>query len=221
MCKGQPTPVVDNVTGKLFMAFNDRSQFPNGFPRMTVSTDDGLTFANHTAIPCLGSTACKGGSATSNVGLGRGFVIYNESLPTKTRLILPSETGTMYSDDHGAHWTIGPPPVHSTSIGENSIARCTPGACGGAPGGSARFAMVHRGPDPKDKTRSALGMHFSNDSIHWTASVPLPSISPYSNYSQAPGLLAVPGGLLLSRVGRGRPSDHKAESALLHGDGLG
>ena len=49
-----------------------------------------------------------------------------------------------------------------------------------------------------------VSIKFSNDSVHWTAPRPLPGIAAYSNYSQAPGLVAVPGGLVLSHGGKGR-----------------
>ena len=123
-------------------------------------------------------------------------------------------------DGHaGASWAVGPPPEGQTYVGENAIARCTPGACTGAPGGSAQFAMVHRGPDPKDPTKSAVGIHFSNDSIHWSASRPLPGLSRYTNYSQAPGLIATPGGLLLSHGGRGSAKAGYLQAG--HGDSNG
>ena len=216
--RGQPTPVVDNVTGTIFMAFDDNlSGKTTGSTLITSSQDDGQTWSNATAIPKAG-----GGVITSpNSGLGRGFVIYNASLPSKTRLILPTESGAMYSDDHGASWTLGPPPQGQAGVGENSIARCTPGACGGAPGGSAQFAMVHRGPAPKDPTKSAVGIHFSNDSIHWSAPRPLPGLSRYTNYSQAPGLIATPGGLLLSHGGLGPPPSADGSLRAGHGDSNG
>ena len=108
------------------MAFDDTlSGKTAGSTLITSSTNDGLTWSNATAIPKAG-----GGVITSpNSGLGRGFVIYNTSLPSKTRLILPTESGAMYSDDHGVSWSLGPPPQGQRGVGENSIARCTPGAC--------------------------------------------------------------------------------------------
>ena len=98
--RGQPTPVVDNVTGSIFLAFDDTlSGKATGSTLITSSHDDGLTWNNATAIPKAG-----GGVLTDpNSGLGRGFVVYNASLPSKTRLILPTESGAMYSDDHGVH----------------------------------------------------------------------------------------------------------------------
>ena len=93
--RGQPTPVVDNVTGTIFMAFDDNlSGKTTGSTLITSSQDDGLTWSNATAIPKAGG----GVIASPNSGLGRGFVIYNASLPSKTRLILPTESGAMYSD---------------------------------------------------------------------------------------------------------------------------
>ena len=220
---GQPTPVVDNVTGAIFMAYGD-VQMPSTDSRtlITVSHDDGLSWANATAVQKKGGGIIK----SANPGIGRGFVIFNASLPTKTRLILPTESGSLFSDDHGISWTLGPFPAGADYVGENSIARCTPGACGGAPGGAAKFAMVHRGAgrgsDP------AVGIHFSNDSIHWTEAVPLPGLSRWSNYSQAPGLIAVPGGLILSHGGLGNSSRGGEDRGRLgatvglgHGDGNG
>ena len=34
------------------------------------------------------------------IGLSRGFALYNQSLPSKTRLLIPAETGPVFSDDH-------------------------------------------------------------------------------------------------------------------------
>jgi hypothetical protein len=177
---------------------------------LTVSTTDGLSWSNATNIPKKGGGIIK----NPNPGIGRGFVVYNASLPTKTRLILPTESGSLYSDNHGNSWTLGPFPAGATYVGENSIARCTPGACGGAPGGSAKFAMVHRGTG-----HPAVGIHFSNDSIHWTAAVPLPGLSEWTNYSQAPGLIAIPGGLILSHGGKGNTASGRLGAT--HGDGNG
>ena len=213
--RGQPTPVVGNTTGVIFMAFGDiefGGKKSSAQMLMTISKDDGKSWTNATAARKVGGGSW--GKVNPNSGLGRGFVIYDASLPSKTRLLLPTESGSLYSDDHGASWTLGPPPEGQTYVGENSIARCTPGACGGAPGGSAKFAMVHRGAGG---AKGAAGIHFSNDSIHWSPQVQLPSLSTWSNYSQAPGLIAVPGGLLMSHGGKGASTGRQ----LGHGDGNG
>ena len=215
---GQPTPVVDNVTGAIWMAYGD-VRFPSTDTQtlLTVSRDDGLSWANATAIPKKGGGIIK----SPNPGIGRGFVIHNATLPTETRLILPTESGALYSDDHDASWSLGPFPAGTTYVGENSIARCTPGACGGAPGGVAAFAMVHRGAG-RLAAGGPVGIHFSNDSIHWTAPVPLPGLCEWTNYSQAPGLIAVPGGLLLSHGGKGKPQNPgKLGATSGHGDSNG
>ena len=99
------------------------------------------------------------------------------------------------------------------------MARCTPGACAAAPGGSANFAMAIREGAP-----NSVSIKFSNDSLHWTAPRPLPDIAPYSSYGQAPGLIATPGGLVLSHGGKGNASSSGIGGQLGstgHGDGNG
>ena len=217
-CRAQPVPVFDNVTNTLLVAFNDNcNDWSHGIPstpHLTTSHDDGLSWT--TAAPMA---VAKPGSGFLGrnvlIGLSRGFVIYNASLPSKTRLIVPAETGTLFSDDHGATWTA----VADRVIGEGAIARCTPGACRGAPGGHAEYAMAIRGGV---RGGSQVSIKFSNDSLHWTAPRPLPEIGQYSNYSQAPGLVATPGGLMLSHGGRGSiPPLLEAERLTGHGDGSG
>lgn len=66
------------------------------------------------------------------------------------------------------------------------MARCTPGACGAAPGGRANFAMAIREGAPV-----SVSIKFSNDSLHWTAPLPLKGFAAYSSYGQAPGLIAL------------------------------
>ena len=214
-CRSQPTPVMDNVTGKLLLAFNDGcNDFSHGnptTPHIITSVDDGLNFGEASPL----AVASPGSGNFGNdvvIGLSRGLALYNESLPSKTRLILPAETGTLYSDDHGASWTAVP----DNAIGEGAIARCTPGACGGAPGGRARFAMAVRG-GPRGGEQ--ISIKFSNDSLHWTRPIALPDITPFSNYSQAPGLVAIPGGLIMSHGGKGRSVP--ASQLGGHGDGNG
>lgn len=173
------------------------------------------------------------------IGLSRGFALYNQSLPSKTRLVIPAETGPIFSDDHGKmlalywsqlvscwqtltklrctgkSWTAVP----SSTIGESAMARCTGGACSGAPGGRANFAMAVREGPPY-----SVSIKFSNDSLHWTAPRPLPGIAPYSNYGQAPGLIATPGGLVLSHGGKGNASAAMGREQLGstgHGDSNG
>ena len=189
---------VPGRTNTLILAFNDNcEQFPGGrnptTPHITTSPDDGLSWTNATAMAVAQpGTGVYGTNVV--IGLSRGLALFNASLASQTRLIMPAETGTLYSDDHGATWTA----VLDRAIGEGAIARCTPGACGGAPGGSAKFAMAIRGGPP-----DSVSIKFSNDSVHWTRPRPLPGIAPYSSYGQAPGLIATPGGLVLSHGGRG------------------
>ena len=215
-CRAQPTPVFDNVTDMLILAFNDNcNDFQRGNPTtpyLTTSADDGLTWTN--AAPMA---VAKPGTGVFGhnvvIGLSRGLVLFNASLPSKTRLIVPAETGTLFSDDHGATWTAVP----DNGIGEGAIARCTPGACGGAPGGSAKFAMAVREGPP-----DSVSIKFSNDSLHWTRPRPIPGIAPYSSYGQAPGLVATPGGLVLSHGGRGAvPPLFGVANLTGHGDGNG
>jgi hypothetical protein len=100
------------------------------------------------------------------------------------------------------------------------MARCTPGACGAAPGGRANFAMAIREGPPV-----SVSIKFSNDSLHWTAPLPLKGFAAYSSYGQAPGLIATPGGLVLSHGGRGNVSlggkGQLGSTATGHGDGNG
>ena len=153
------------------------------------------------------------------IGLSRGFALYNQSLPSKTRLVIPAETGPIFSDDHGASWTAVP----ARAIGESAMARCPPGACGAAPGGRANFAMAIREGPPV-----SVSIKFSNDSLHWTAPVPLQGFAPYSTYGQAPGLVATPGGLVLSHGGKGNNTastggegQQLGSTVTGHGDGNG
>jgi len=218
-CRSQPTPVMDNVTQTLILAFNDGcNDFSRGnptTPQLTTSVDDGLSWSPVTPM----AVAKPGTGVFGNnvvIGLSRGLSLYNASLPSQTRLILPAETGTLYSDDHGASWTAVP----DADIGEGAIARCTLGACGGAPGGRAKFAMAVRiGPRGSEQ----VSIKFSNDSIHWSHPEPLPGLAPFSNYSQAPGLVAIPGGLVLSHGGKGVAGAYPNLGARLtgHGDGNG
>ena len=91
-------------------------------------------------------------------------------------------------------------------------------ACGGATGGSAKFAMaVRMGPRGGEQ----VSIKFSNDSLHWTAPIALPALAAYSNYSQAPGLIATPGGLILSHGGKGDAGSFGRLGATGHGDGNG
>ena len=62
----------------------------------------GLTWTNATTIPVAKPGAGTLGTRTV-IGLSRGFALYNDSLPTKTRLVMPAETGPIFSDDHVRH----------------------------------------------------------------------------------------------------------------------
>eukprot|EP01048_Picozoa_sp_COSAG05_P008146 COSAG05_NODE_606_length_8386_cov_17.739471_5_plen_119_part_00 len=62
----------------------------------------GLTWTNATTMPVAKPGAGTLGTRTV-IGLSRGFALYNDSLPTKTRLVMPAETGPVFSDDHVRH----------------------------------------------------------------------------------------------------------------------
>ena len=136
-CRGQPTPVLDNTTGTLFVAFDDGCN-PKGLPRgaappgpMIVSSpDDGLSWSNATAISCksgVGKNACARGVIPSHVvpALGRGLVVQRG--PAHARLFIPTGSGPMYSDDHGLHWSMG----SYYDAGENSITAFSNGTWAG------------------------------------------------------------------------------------------
>lgn len=72
----------------------------------------------------------------------------------------------------------------------------------------------------RGRSSEQVGIAFSNDSLHWTRPVMLPSLTQYSNYSQAPGLIATPGGLVLSHGGKGAAPPGQL-STTGHGDGNG
>lgn len=59
---------------------------------MTTSADDGLTWTNATTMAVAKPGTGTLGSSTV-VGLSRGFALYNQSLPSKTRLVMQAETG--------------------------------------------------------------------------------------------------------------------------------
>ena len=88
--------VVDNVTGTIFLGVNGQD-YPWGVgPGLMNSTTDGVSWSALTAFPAVGGGILKGGCP-----FGGGLVVYNDSLPTKTRLVMHSEAGALYSDNHG------------------------------------------------------------------------------------------------------------------------
>ena len=112
-CRSQPTPVMDNVTDTLILAFNDDcSDFSHGnptTPHLTTSTDDGLQWSN--AAPMA---VAKPGTGVFGrnvvIGLSRGLALHDATLPSKTRLIVPAETGTLCEDVAMRHGSFHPPP---------------------------------------------------------------------------------------------------------------
>ena len=194
VCRNQPVPVIDNATGTIFLAFNYDCRQGGALKAMFItSKDDG----DHWSPPQQFQSTSGGTLPQVVIGLGEGLSIpLNEST---TRLIIPAETyGPIYSDNHGATWSVAPRiPAgdgHPAGAGENAIARCTPGACGGR-----KFAMSLRGVG-KGKT-AAVYMTFSDDAIHWDPPRQLHGLDRYTTYPQRSGLIGVPGGLLLSHGG--------------------
>ena len=54
-------------------------------------------------------------------GLSRGLALYNQSLPSKTRLVIPAETGPIFSDDHGLSKV---PPLGGLSGDVVGVSKC-------------------------------------------------------------------------------------------------
>ena len=188
----QPTPVFDNLTGTLHVAFNSGGA---GIAQRLImsSTDDGLNFGQPEPLTCTGGRCCARGRITANIGLGRGLVVKTGG---GQRLILPSENAPLYSDDSGKTWQCGNFPSNRESVGENSIARCTGEACGGQGG----FAMVMR-ESMTPLGHPTVSVAFSANAVDWGNATLVTSLTQFSNYSQAPGLAAVDGGLLLAHGG--------------------
>jgi hypothetical protein len=108
----------------------------------------------------------------------------------QVRLMLPGEgsrirgfsSASIYSDDHGKTW-------HSNgteAVGEMDWTVCSPGACGGS-----KYAMINR-------ARVGTAISFSNDTVNWTPQVPTHSDALWSSRHSKPGIVSVPGGLVMS-----------------------
>ena len=104
---GNPAPVVDETTGKIFLFFcrNTSQLF------YTVSTDDGLTWSNRVDV----TTNCILDSWIG-IGSGPGHGIQLQRGTQAGRLIVPGKhtltsaidgDHVTYSDDHGATWQLG------------------------------------------------------------------------------------------------------------------
>jgi len=111
---GNPTPVVDQQTGRiwLFMSWNDASHNQNGdngYDKsdswgdrrvyMTYSDDDGLTWAPRQNMT---STLLPPGYAWDAMGPGNG--IQKAKAPDNGALIIPATRRNIYSTDNGATW---------------------------------------------------------------------------------------------------------------------
>ena len=130
-CRGQPTPVVDNVTQELFLAFNDGcnpgSPGVEQGPMIMSSKDDGIRWGNASKIACVGAV-CDRGMIPSYVvpGDSRGMVTATGPPGSNdTRLWIPTWSGPIYSDSHGSTWALagnpGGPKLQNGGAGENSI----------------------------------------------------------------------------------------------------
>jgi len=198
----QASPVVDNVTGMIIVAYNIDPY--NIHKAMLInSSDDGQTWSfPRPMVPAQGSNRI----ILSTNG-ARGHVLYSGS---GIRLVFPSRLGSLYSDDHGSTWTVGP----QADLGEAQIAQCSSGACGGN-----NFALLSRGPG---RSQPCVFVRFSSDAVHWGQREGL-NLSRYSEYPQAPGALGVPGALLMTHGGGDGTSllHGTSSSDVGHGDGNG
>ena len=87
------------------------------------STDDGQHFSAVYKIPCVGSNCGRDGTMPASVvpGDSRGMVTSVSSSKDGVRLWVPTWSGPMYSDNHGASWALARGP--NGDAGENSITR--------------------------------------------------------------------------------------------------
>jgi hypothetical protein len=191
--QAQASPVVDSTTGALIVLFANASSARNWNPYTTAiitSTDDGVTFSTpRPAVKTKGSAY-----PTLSTNAARGHVVVNGST---TRLLFPSIAGSLYSDDHGATWTVGPN-AKPAGVAEAAFARCTLGdVCRGA-----NWVLVNRNglahtPDWRQPT-----IAFSEDGVHWGSQMEV-NLSHWSLAGGAPGAVGVPGALVVSRPGGG------------------
>lgn len=203
-CRGQPTPVIDNTTGHIFVAFGDGCN-PKAGPRvappgpmMLSSTDDGKSWSNASKITCLhgiGQNACVRGFMPSHVvpALGRGVVTHNATT-NGVRLFIPTGSGPMYSDNHGKDWSLGP----YYDAGENSITPFSNGTYSG-------FVMTMRCENERGD-RGCAGAYaaiaFSPDLLTWTPRTPLLGLNPWiQGAADQNQVLGVKGGLILTHGG--------------------
>ena len=205
-CRGQPTPVIDNTTGSLFLAFNDgcnpKSKGVAQGPAMLNSTDDGLSWSAVGRITCINGP-CQRGFMPDYVvpGDSRGMVTYNHTTGG-TRLWIPTWSGPMYSDTHGATWNIiptaGTPGRVVGGAGENSITRFSNGTWDG-------YVMMMRCENEKSTPGCAgayAAISFSKDMMGWTPRAPVLGLNPWiQGAADQNSVLGVKGGLVFTHGG--------------------
>lgn len=207
-CRGQPTPVVDNVTQELFLAFNDGcnpgAKGVQQGPMLMSSKDDGHHWSNASKIVCH-TSPCVRGTMPSYVvpGDSRGMVT-----PTtvggnsSVRLWIPTWSGPMYSDSHGATWSLasnpGGPKLQNGGAGENSVTKFSNGSFDG-------YVMMMR-CENEAKVPGCKGVYasisFSKDMLTWSPRTPVLGLNPWiQGAADQNSVLGVKGGLVFTHGG--------------------
>ena len=140
---GNPTPVVDQESGKVLLAFRLTQNVGRGKrlrPLLVVSDDDGVTWSSPRD---LGELAARPKTLPKNASItpGPGHGLQLTRGPHKGRLLFPTYEGfdtrsklqgkddghsyALYSDDGGATWAFGKPTDYG---GENSLAELSDGS---------------------------------------------------------------------------------------------
>jgi hypothetical protein len=208
-CRGQPTPVVDNVTQELFLAFNDGcnpgAKGVRQGPMIMSSKDDGLRWSNASKIVC-NDPPCTGGTMPAYVvpGDSRGMVTATAagSGNSSVRLWIPSWSGPMFSDSHGATWSLagnpGGPKLQNGGAGENSITKFSNSTFNG-------YVMMMR-CENEAKVPGCKGAYasisFSKDMLTWTPRTPVTGLNPWiQGAADQNSVLGVKGGLVFTHGG--------------------
>ena len=154
---GNPAPVVDEVTGNIFLLFckNNSQVF------YSVSSDDGISWSNRVEITGTCKQADWGWYAT---GPGHGIQLKRGA--QAARLVVPADhqrtngvygDHVIYSDDHGVTWQLGAVQDAANNINPNenlAVELVSPGPAGGA---QLYFAS-------RDNNGTAAG----NRSVNWS-----------------------------------------------------